>query len=207
MNKYLNTLIMSALFTVLPLDALEFERSHGSWISGIIYTDSGMPIYRAVSGVERKTDVVVYFAVDIANDCRTINPNLLLYMPDGVDGSGYLNLGEFKARVDTREIIEGAWTSSANNMGDNVIFVSLYTDKQVQLLSHIKIGNTLRIKIEFIDEDGDEFYLNFSLKGSSAAINRASALCLRQLNSDKKYFEQSVPNQSDPSLNNLDYFF
>lgn len=185
---------------------MELEQSHGQWQSGMLVRDDGSPVFRAFSSVERKSVLTVFFALDIYPDCRRVDPNLLVVIPEGVDNSGYLNLGSFQARVDTRKVIDGAWTSSVNEMGDTVVFMSLITDDEARLISDMKLGNTLRIKIGFLEKDKEDIYFNFSLNGSSAAINRAFALCQARRNSEKQYFDQKSPVTPKPSKSDSEYF-
>ncbi|TBW47796.1 hypothetical protein EZI54_22130 [Marinobacter halodurans] len=203
------TRLVIGLLCLLAADAtasLELEKDHGHWKSGMLATESGEPVFRAISDVERKTDVVIFFAVDMADDCETLNPNMLMAIPEGIDKSGLLNIGEFQARVDTRDVINGTWMSSANKMGDTIAFISLYTDKENQLIQDMKIGRTLRVKISFLEDGRDDFYLNFSLYGSSAAINRASALCNTYKKSDKEYFNNQSPPRPKQRKRDSEYF-
>ena len=187
--------------------AMDYEKKYGNWTSGVITNDSGTTVYRAVSDVERKTRITVFFALDLLSDCATYIPNMLLYIPEGVDSSGYLNLGEFQARVDTKQVIKGAWTSSSNEMGDKVVFISLLSKEQSNLISDLKLGNTLRVKLSFLDQDKDDVYFNFSLKGSSASIDRSSLLCEMQSGGEEKYFRQDKKEkQIKPEKKDSEYF-
>lgn len=175
--------------------ALELEQSHGSWTSGILFIENGVVATRAISGIERKTDVIAFFALDKKNGaCSGGLPNIVVNFPQGADKAGFVNTGFFQARVDVGEIIKGLWVSSANEMGDQTIFVSLIlsTEEQSQLIQNIKTGDTLRVKLSTLEKGDDDIYFNFSLSGSSAAINRATDLCSANQNDDKRYFEQKT---------------
>jgi len=60
----------------------------------------------------------------------------------------------------------------------------------------------LRIKLEIPQNEtrSDNFYIRFSLKGSSAAINRAAQLCKNGvIDSDKEYFD-IYPARKHPAV-------
>jgi len=121
MKKLLITLLTVLTFG-LSSYALENERVHDKWISGIASNEKSK-IVRAVSNFDDKYSLML-FVVDFPG-CKDIEPKLIAIVQDGAEKAGLLNSGSFQARVDERKIISGKWFSSANNMGDKVVFVSL----------------------------------------------------------------------------------
>ena len=185
-----------ALITVLAFGlssyALENERVHGKWISGIASNGSSKMV-RAASDLDDKYALML-FVVDFPG-CKDVEPKLIVIVQDGAEKAGLLNSGSFQARVDDRKIISGKWFSSANDMGDKAVFVTLIPDgkrDKYTLVRDIMKGKTLRVKLEIPQNEtrSDDFYIRFSLKGSSAAINRAAQLCKNgAIDSDKEYFD------------------
>ena len=95
-------------------------------------------------------------------------------------------------RVGEHAPIRGVY--SMNRMTDYMMFpVSNWMSSNAsELLSQIKSGVTLRVKI---DIDENKFYASFPLKGSRKAIDRMNELCLEASsksvgNSNADYFEE-----------------
>jgi len=84
MKWYKLVLAVGLMVCSASASSLQLERQHGKWTSGLIEKDD-LVAFRAISSVERKTDVTVLFAFDILDDCKTVIPNLLVYIPEGVD--------------------------------------------------------------------------------------------------------------------------
>lgn len=200
--------IFLIIFILWPALAasMELQQKVGDWTSGFLTNDGGTRIFRAISSNERKSLLNVFFAIDIVSNCKETYSQLLVYIPQGVDESGFLNIGKFQARVDSMPIIKGAWTSSANEMGDNIIFMTLLTHEKFNLIDQMKLGNTLRIKLNLSKEGDNDLYLNFSLKGSSIAINRAQTMCHEFNNTDEKYFYQDNDKKSTIKPEDIKYF-
>ena len=175
---------------------------------GMILSDKGERVYRAISDAERSTALTMFLAIDLLDDCSTYAPNMILFVPDGVDRAGEINKGIFKVRVDTREIMTGVWVSSANNIGDEIMFFMLVTRNNPKLLSDIKQGKTIRfdMKIPGTDNKVHDLFLNFSLKGSAAALKRAHSLCVKAKENDKGFFEDNGAGIRFKKKNDKEYF-
>jgi hypothetical protein len=124
-------------------------------------------------------------------------PQILLYVEEGAERSGKLNRGTFLARVDERKIVKGLWVSSANQMGDKVVFVTLKPENRQDaylLVEDVMRGKKLRVKLIVPMEDGrsSDLYFRYDLKGSYAAITRVLKACveIRKEFDDSRYFEE-----------------
>lgn len=157
--------------------ALNSERAFGDWLAGSIQTTSGNVIYRAISGLNKNKSLEAYLAIDMRADCKTYHPNLVVHIAKGTDSDGSLNEGAFQARVDKRKIVPGTWVSSANKIGDNALFISLHTEEINRLVSDLRAGSTIRIKLEFLKKSSEPIFLKFSLAGSTASTLHALQLC------------------------------
>lgn len=201
--KKISTGLLLLVF-VFSVHALENEQSYGQWTSGVILGDDGIPVYRAINSKPHYGYIA--FALDITSNCKKIHPSLLVELRDGADSSGSLNTGTFQARVDTRNIINGSWSSTANQMGDKIVFVNLMATQERKLIHDIKSGKTLRIKISFNTPTGTPIFEKFSLSGSAYAINRATLLC-EQSQSNLMWNSNSQKNQNTHRrISDADYF-
>lgn len=186
-------IVFSLMLIASTASGLESQHIYGSWTAGALHSKDAGTVYRAISSVERKTSLYVYFAIDLSPDCKTYNPNLIMVYHNGVDADGPLNIGPLKIRIDRMKVVSGAWESSANEMGDKYVFISLYTKKQNELLRDIELGNTARIKLGFRDKTKDDIFFNFGLNGSAAAIKWAAQLCRSRVGgSDSDYFDKGA---------------
>ncbi|BAW79557.1 hypothetical protein TAO_0187 [Candidatus Nitrosoglobus terrae] len=101
-------------------------------------------------------------------------------------------------------MIKGHWIAVINNNSNLSGFIALDTPELNQFVNDLKIGNTLRIKLNFPKiQKKNDIYLNYSLSGSGDAITRAVSLCERNRDPDKQYFEEQAIEKLTPDISEI----
>ncbi|HEX7386668.1 MAG TPA: hypothetical protein VF285_05230 [Castellaniella sp.] len=152
-------------------------RKDGYWTSGVMIEKSNPQplLFRSIVASNKDSTSLAF---DIDPSCSKVSLSLIAYVQKGADASGLLNNGSFQARVDNKGIYGGRWLSSSNEMGDKLIFITLYPNNQADLIRDTRSGTTLRLKLTITGDSDGAVYLKFPLAGSNAAMLRSAELCL-----------------------------
>ncbi len=101
-------------------------------------------------------------------------------------------------RVDRREVQNGLVEVQLER-GDSGMYLFYMVPEKGRLLQDMRNGNTLRF--QFSGDNIDTWYLEFGLRGSMAAINRAAAMCRQASQGPEEFFRQEgAPQQGAESF-------
>lgn len=192
-----NVAILSAALVMVEVaDAATYNmrnhQNHGHWSSLELYLGQER-FFRAINNVAYNDG---YLAVDhYPGNCSdpVINTRVETDEVQAESGGGVYYRVDM--RVDRREVQNGLVEVQLER-GDSGMYLFYMVPDKNQLLQDMRNGNTLRF--QFSGENIDTWYLEFGLRGSMAAINRAAAMCRQASQGPEEFFRQEGAPQQGP---------
>ena len=186
---YVFTFIIAAFYAGIVSAATYNSRdvrTHGDWSSLELYLGDES-FFRAINTVSYSdTTISLDYSID-----KCDSPLMVTRINMGEIYSkteSFIKVFSSELRVDRMAIHKGsAWTSTER--GDSGLYINYYFSDMDSILKDMRAGRVARIKIS--GDDIDDVYLEFSMSGSMAAINRAAALCRAASRGPASYFEDA----------------
>ncbi len=172
------------------------EKYHRDWRSRIIHVGSEER-YRAYT-ISQKNIILTLDRRE--TDCQSIfvTMNVLHDSPSTITDVSEKLWGQM--RVDEKAIHNVSYEISMEK-GDDITFISFIDfDRGYDIIKDIEQGRTLRVKLSL---SGKDFFLAFSLSGSTSALNRSLRLCQTYAH---RYQRRKPAGGYDGNKNNKDYF-
>lgn len=167
-------------------------RDHGSW-SSLKLSLGAQRFYRAIN-----SDDYSDLRVMVDFDSEKCDPELEIQIDFTRSFSETENLGyrDVAVRVD-RKPIHDSITQLTTVSGDSTLYGYVLVGDLPQLISEMRLGETVRFKFEMPDENADPLYAELSLDGSRAALDRALSLCKQDQSGPEEYFEEGGTSQDE----------
>lgn len=158
-------------------------KSHGEWASTELYLGATR-YFRAINSSNYSdTNLSVDY---YPRDCSSPALSARVEMEEIFSETQDVNLLQTDLRVD-RHAIQNGLASISTERGDSGLYFSFLVPDMPQLLKEMRVGTTLRFRIQ--REDTDPMFLEFGLRGSMAALNRAASMCREASAGPEGHFE------------------
>ncbi|TLF53267.1 hypothetical protein FEI13_01320 [Halomonas urmiana] len=172
------------------------QRSHGEWASMELHLGQE-GFFRAINPVAYSDG---YLAVDFyPTNCREPVVSTRIETDEIQAQSQSEMYYQSDIRVDRRDIQNGL-VEAVLERGDSGLYLHYLVPDITQLLRDTRNGTMVRFRIS--GEDIDTLYLEFGLRGSMSAINRAASMCHEIAESPEDFFRDN----SEPKGSAQDFF-
>jgi len=161
-------------------------RSHGSWASMKLSLGK-QRFYRAINSSDYSD---LRLMVDF--DAQECEPRLEIQL-DGNQSFGeskVIGYPEVAIRVDRKPIHDSVAELSTVS-GDITVYGTILVGDLPGLISEMRLGRMLRMKFSPAQEGKQPVYVELSLNGSKAALDRTASLCQEEQDRPEDYFEGS----------------
>jgi hypothetical protein len=170
---------------------------HQNWESRVI-RDGNTTVFRAHTTYAQGNDYVVLTLDRNAAKCDSLRMKMNIALPNPTDKAfespslfGAMRVDEYPVR-NINYVVEA-------DQGEQIAIATVTNfDREASLFAEIVKGQAVRFQFSF---DNENFYLRFSLLGSTAALTRTRDLCNQFTpRSDADYFQWNVTTKEKSNL-------
>ena len=166
------------------------EKSHGDWQSMLIETPKGHVGRAMTVHTDRFGNMSTLNLDSPAADCGALimSVNINLSEVEGVPLEDPVLFGKY--RVDGNPVHDINYAYTLEKGPDYVRLIFPARPRADVSMDEIMNGKVIRFQFKI---SGEARYFQFTLNGSSGALNRQERLCTNELQADELYIKQAVP--------------
>jgi hypothetical protein len=169
------------------------SQGHGRWSSLKLSLGDDV-FYRAVNSTDYSDFV---FSVDFPGESCSPHVEGHFSQSTSAETTEYIRVAPAFFRVDRYPVHE-ALVEYSTVRGDKTVYFEFALADMARLENEMKQGNVLRLKLEPIYGPGDDVFVELSLVGSRAALDRAYALCINNQSNPQDFFQEEVtPSEAE----------
>lgn len=167
-------------------------RNHGDWASLELYLGNERTFRAANSTSYSDTNFTVDYYPGL---CDSPVFTSRVEMEERYSSTGDFGYSQADFRVDTRDIQNGLVQMEVER-GDSGLYFNYVIPDKPALARDMRNGQVLRIRIT--RDDAEPMFLEFSLRGSMAAMTRAASKCYEASQGPERFFDDRGSSSSSP---------